>query len=182
MAETSEIVEILGDDEVLFSFRSHFSEKEYRQIVYRTRERERNKRSLVLLAVAVLCTVAGLCTDKTRLLAVAVFIAVCIAYNYVQPLIFTNRHINKLREKHGTAEHITACYFIDDGVKVIFEERGMAIYPGYEQLTRLYIKDGWLFFCAENLSGFYVKRSEETDVDAIISFMKEKNPSIRIMK
>ena len=91
-------------------------------------------------------------------------------------------HIKSLREKYGTAEHITSCCFIDDGVKVIYEERGIAIYPKYEQLTRLYIKDSWLFFCAENLLGFYVKRSDEIDVDNITSFMKEKNPTIKILR
>ncbi|MBP3922692.1 MAG: hypothetical protein J6D27_06990 [Ruminiclostridium sp.] len=182
MAEISEISEILGDDEVLFSFRSEFSEAEYKRIVYRTRERERRIRSIFMGIAAILCVVIGLCTDKTRMVGFAAFMVICIAYNYIQPLIVTNKHIKSLREKYGTAEHITSCYFIDDGAKVIYEERGIAIYPKYEQLTRLYIKDSWLFFCAENLLGFYVKRSDEIDVDNITSFMKEKNPTIKILR
>lgn len=182
MAEISDISEIPGNDEGFFSFRSHFSEKEYKRIVYRTRERERHIRSIFMGIAAILCAVIGICTNRMRMVGFAAFMVVCIAYNYIQPLIVTNKHIKSLREKYGTAEHITTCYFIEDGVKVIIEERGIAIYPKYEQLTRLYIKDDWMFFCAENLQGFYVKRSNEADVDSIRNFMKEKNPSVKIIK
>ena len=182
MAQISDISEIPGNDEVLFSFGSLFSEKEYKRIVYRTRERERHIRSIFMGIAAILCAVIGICTNRMRMVGFAAFMVVCIAYNYIQPLIVTNKHIKSLREKHGTAEHITSCYFINDGVKVIYEEKGIAIYPKYEQLTRLYIKDSWLFFCAENLQGFYVKRSDELDANKIADFMKEKNPTIRILK
>lgn len=180
--ETSDRFEISQDEKIVFSIRSHFTENEYKRIVYKTRERERHKRALLLLSVAVLSTVIGLCTDKHRMVFASLFMLICIGYNYINPLMVTNRHVKRIKEKYGSSDHITGCIFTDSGVKAVFEKWNIATYAEYHQITRLYVKNGWLFFCAENLRGFYIKCSEEFNTGTLISFMKEKNPSIKILK
>ena len=179
---TSDVTEISAEEKIVFSVRSHFTEEEYKRIVYRTRERERHIRALLLLSVAVLSTVIGLCADKHRMIFCALFMLICIGYNYVNPLMITNKHVKHIKEKYGSAEHITECAFTDDGVKIVFEKWGVATYAEYHQITRLYVKNGWLFFCGENLRGFYIKCSEEFKTDGLVSFIKEKNPSVKIIK
>lgn len=179
---TSDAPEIFAEEKIVFSIHSHFTEEEYKRMVYKTRENERHKKALFMLLVTAVCTVIGLCSDQLKVLFFALFMLICIGYNYVNPLIFTSKHIRAIKEKYGTAEHITECNFTDESVTVIFERWNMAIYPQYDQITRFYVKDSWLFFCAENLRGFYMRKPEIDDLNKLIDFVKEKNPSVKILK
>ncbi len=165
-----------------FQYHTHLTEEEYRKVIFTTRSRRRWVERVVLLVYFVICLLLGHYLDRDAPFLVGGLCAGLLINSFIRPRRHTKKSMEMLRRKFGSCEWDAHLFFTDRGV-VVYQEcchgGHMRFYDNYREL---YLKPNFLFLMTEHATGEFMMYRDIADRDALISFLKEKCPELRIKK
>ena len=150
----------------------------------KTRERRRIGECAALGIFAAAVLVIGIWRRELFAIPAAALAAAGMA----RKLILPRRMAAQLAEsfkKRGKEASDDTVFFGEDGFIAFYDRRGRAVYH-YSNIVMIYVKRDYLFIChkvgSDAAYGIYIENSSLPDRQALLGFLRSKNPLIEFKK
>lgn len=169
-------------EEPLFSFYTSMSEQEYKNAVYKTRERARFKDSFIFAATIILALIYSVWKKEGIGFGIAIVSAFILARNIINPINFTKKYFQNLKEKHGTCDSQNCVFFLNDFLVFYDMISKTTLGYSYDDFDYLYLKKDYLFISKHGNDGDYMTYKDMADKNFMINFLISKCKNIKILK
>lgn len=172
----------IGDAEPVYVIHTTMNEAELRDAICNARQRERCFMCIALAVVAVLAVIYGLYSEYGANFWGVAFCVFLIVERIAGARRHTNKVITQLQEKYGFAGAEETIWFFDEHVVAYDHIRDSSRGYVYAHFQKLYCKRTFLFLCWAERQGHFIRNADIADKDALIRFLKQKNPSMELKK
>ncbi len=168
--------------EVFFAIRTTMDLKEYEHAVLSTRLRKRIFERAVLILAMIICGIAAVWRQRLEILLALVPLSILLYRSIVDPARFAVTQVEKIRRSFGGSDIESFYFFTEDGIAQYHPNTRGCSLQFYQNMTQLYLKDTFLFLCNDAAKGLFLMYRDIPDRDALIGFLKQVIPDLRIRR
>lgn len=164
------------------TFHSAMTDAEFQHAVYYTRIRGRIVERIFLIILLTACLALYFSRHDAIFIATGALSSYWLSQNVLGPANRTKKIMADYRKYHGDAGMNDYILLFDDYL-VVYDTIMTGWYTRhYDKYEIIYLKENYLFLCNYKAHGCYLTYRNMPDKNEIISFFKEKCPSLKTRK